>query len=46
MLKKQSNIRDVLDVLLDSRLYYELTIKERLMLVKHLVCRPQQAGQR
>ena len=37
MLTKQTDAREILDVLMDSRLYYDLSIRERLILVKHLM---------
>lgn len=35
---RKSDIREILDVLMDSRVYYDLSIRERLLLVKHLQC--------
>ena len=44
MLTKQTDAREILDVLMDSRLYFDLSIKERLILIKHLMSEGSVAG--
>lgn len=46
MKRKAMDVREIVDILMDSRLYFDLTIKERLMLVRHLMHSRSAQGQK